>query len=531
MRNKILIIKSEKRDIKKLIHSLEDEYTIVIWGKDKEIIESIKEVDPSVLLVDMVYLEEYGDCDIKKIKENELIKEIPMLFIVDASDFEGQKKGNMLGGVEYVPIPFVEQIIKKRIKVQCDAYELRRKILQKQEQSIARDKEMIKIRLLGEFSIEVNGKIISAEMNRSKKMWQMLQYLIVYRDRKITGQELIELLWPDEQVEKPAYALKTLSYRVRKVLEQLEIPYAKDLIQATDGSYAWNTQYPCQIDMDDFEKICRQAEEPTISLKEKMELWEEALQIYRGEYFICSGIEHWMMHLQTYYYNLWMNAVSSLMHELKKQERYDKIIDLGHKYLQMDQLNENLQYYFMWALTKKGKKKEIIEYYDRLTALFMEEIGERPSKKIEQLYLQAIINDAQGTGERSLKKGISEKNIAMPYFCELHVFKNIYEIEQHRMLRNMQDNFIILIGVEENVEEILAGQYMEQLYAAIMNSLRSGDVVTKKNPYRYMMLLQGISQEQCKVVIQRIIKGVHISLHPIISYSIEQILPSKELFI
>lgn len=531
MRNKILIVKSEKRDIKKLIHSLEDEYTIVILNKGNEIVERIKEEGPSAILVDMMYLKEYGDHDVKKIKENDLVKEIPMIFIVDSSDFEGQKQGNALGGVEYVPIPFVEEIIKKRIKVQCDAYKLRKKILQKQEASIAREKEMIKIRLLGEFSIEIDGKIISAEMNRSKKMWQMLQYLIVYRERKITGQELIELLWPDEQVEKPAYALKTLSYRVRKVLEQLEVPYAKNLIQATDGSYAWNTQYPCQIDIDDFEKICREAENPTISLMQKMELWEDALKIYRGEYFICSGIEHWMMHLQTYYYNLWMNAVCSLMHELKKQERYDKIIDLGHEYLQMDQLNENLQYYFMWALTKTGKKKEIIEYYDRLTALFMEEIGERPSKKIEQLYLEAIINDTEGTSGHSLKKGIAEKNIAMPYFCELHIFKNIYEIEQHRMLRNMQDNFIILIGVEENIEDILVNEYMDQLYAAIMNSLRSGDVVTKKDRYQYMMLLQGISQEQCKLVIQRIIKRIHISIHPVISYSIEQILPSKELFI
>ena len=531
MRNKILIVKSEKRDIKKLIHSLEDEYTIVILNKGKEIVESIKKEGPSAILIDVMYLEEHGDYSVKKIKENDLVKEIPVIFIVDASDFEGQKKGNALGGVEYIPIPFVEEIIKKRIKAQCDAYEVRRKILQKQEETIARDKETIKIRLLGEFSIEINGKIISAEMNRSKKMWQMLQYLIVYRERKITGQELIELLWPDEQVEKPAYALKTLSYRVRKVLEQLEVPYAKNLIQATDGSYAWNMQYPCQIDIDDFEKICREAEDPTISLRQKMEFWEDALKIYRGEYFICSGIEHWMIHLQTYYYNLWMNAASNLMHELKKQERYDKIIDLGHEYLQKDQLNENLQYYFMWALTKTGKKKEIIEYYNRLTALFMEEIGERPSKKIEQLYLQAIINDTEEIRDRSLRKGIAEKDITAPYFCELHIFKNIYEIEQHRMLRNMQDNFIILMGVEENIEEKLADKYMEQLYAAIMNSLRSGDVVTKKDRYGYMMLLQSISQEQCKLVIQRIIKRIHISIHPIINYSIEQILPNKQLFI
>ena len=79
----------------------------------------------------------------------------------------------------------------------------------------------VSVSMLGGFSLQVDGNILTDEINRSQKLWNVLCYLIVHRDRNVSQQELIELFWPGENSNNPINALKTLLYRVRAILEPM----------------------------------------------------------------------------------------------------------------------------------------------------------------------------------------------------------------------------------------------------------------------------------------------------------------------
>ena len=97
----------------------------------------------------------------------------------------------------------------------------------------------ISVNMLGGFSMDVGGKTLTDEINRSQKLWNVLCYLIVHRDRTVPQSEFISLFWPDENSANPVNALKTLLYRVRAMLEPL-FPQDTPPILSQRGAYSWN---------------------------------------------------------------------------------------------------------------------------------------------------------------------------------------------------------------------------------------------------------------------------------------------------
>lgn len=114
----------------------------------------------------------------------------------------------------------------------------------------------LQINMLGGFALEYNGNVIDYQKSRSHKLWLILEYLITFRDKEITQNELIELLWGDEFTENPANTLKTLLHRVRNMLDELHFVPGKEMIMYNKGIYAWNTKLDFVIDTDQFVSLC-----------------------------------------------------------------------------------------------------------------------------------------------------------------------------------------------------------------------------------------------------------------------------------
>lgn len=61
---------------------------------------------------------------------------------------------------------------------------------------------------------------ISDTEGRSRKVWLLLAYMIYNRDRTVSQEELVEVLWGKEpRSSNPTSALKTTFHRVRSLLD------------------------------------------------------------------------------------------------------------------------------------------------------------------------------------------------------------------------------------------------------------------------------------------------------------------------
>jgi len=162
--------------------------------------------------------------------------------------------------------------------------------------------EHVQICMLGEFSLRAGSVTISDAGNRSKKVWSLLAYLICNRDRTISQQKLIGLLWGDEpDSDNPENALRITLHRLRAQLEQLWPGAGRELILRKSGGYVWNNGASVELDCDRFEKLCQ-----TAAADEETRLQDllEALSLYRGEFLPRQGGEMWVVPIATHFHNL-----------------------------------------------------------------------------------------------------------------------------------------------------------------------------------------------------------------------------------
>lgn len=61
----------------------------------------------------------------------------------------------------------------------------------------------VAVTMLGGFRIRVDGNVLTDEINRSQKLWNVLCYLIAHRERTVPQSEFIELFWPEENSANP----------------------------------------------------------------------------------------------------------------------------------------------------------------------------------------------------------------------------------------------------------------------------------------------------------------------------------------
>ena len=101
--------------------------------------------------------------------------------------------------------------------------------------------DTLRIQMLGEFTLQYGCQEISDNDNRSRKVWLLLAYMIYCRNRSVSQEDLVNLLWGEEErSSNPLNALKTMFHRVRTMLNQLDASAGHTLIIRRDGSYAWN---------------------------------------------------------------------------------------------------------------------------------------------------------------------------------------------------------------------------------------------------------------------------------------------------
>lgn len=82
------------------------------------------------------------------------------------------------------------------------------------------DNEAIRIQMFGRFAMEGNGAMLDEDKIRSGMMTKLIAYLLCFRKKEISTQELIEALWDEEDSDNPAGALKNLVYRLRTMLKK-----------------------------------------------------------------------------------------------------------------------------------------------------------------------------------------------------------------------------------------------------------------------------------------------------------------------
>lgn len=115
---KILIADDERFNLNILVNILKSDYKIIIAKDGKQTIERAISNLPDLILLDVMMPEMNGYDVCKNLKENEVTKDIPIIFITAMKEEGDEAKGFDLGAADYITKPFRPPIVMARVKAQ-----------------------------------------------------------------------------------------------------------------------------------------------------------------------------------------------------------------------------------------------------------------------------------------------------------------------------------------------------------------------------------------------------------------------------
>lgn len=372
----------------------------------------------------------------------------------------------------------------------------------------------VAVTMLGGFRIRVDGNVLTDEINRSQKLWNVLCYLIAHRERTVPQSEFIELFWPEENSANPTNALKTLLYRVRSLLEPL-FGEGLEPILSQRGAYAWNPAIACEMDVDRFELLCRRAQDTALPAQKRMALYEEAAEMYRGDYLPKLANQMWVVPISAHYHALYLEAVKEYADLLEHAEKFEAMAELCTRASQLDPLDESLHTLIVRALLRQGKDSAALSHYEKATDLLYRNLGVRPSEELRALYREIMdVEERLETNLEVIQANLREAAQRPGAFvCEYGFFKEAYRLEARRSARSGACVHIALVTVslpDGGVPPLgVLNTTMDQLLEVLVHNLRRGDVVSKYSGAQYVVMLPAANFEDSTMVVERIVNAFY----------------------
>lgn len=374
------------------------------------------------------------------------------------------------------------------------------------------EQKQIKVTLFGGLTMEGMGGCLTVETLRSPMLTKLLAYMLCHHKDKCLLQDMVEALWPDENSENPAGALKNLMYRLRTVLKK--VWPGEELITTGKGFYRWNDDLMLQIDMVQFEDLSR-----NVSAKadndDKIDLYLQMVDLYKGQLLAGFNDTYWLASMATYYASLYQTAVKKLSELLEQQERYAEMERVCKTALSEDTLDEDLHYWFIKSLCGQQKYQLASEQYHKAEEILYDNLGVRMSEKTQQLYRSTMAQmHEQEASLDVILADLGNDTQKGAFVCEYGVFRQIFQLQQRRSERLGVSVYLALITIVPEFDLARnSPRYREliktaahSLQDALTNSLRSGDVITRYSGNQYLVLLPTCQYESAKMVMGRIQK-------------------------
>jgi len=384
----------------------------------------------------------------------------------------------------------------------------------------------ISIEMLGGFTIISDGNHIMEQGKNSSKTWKLIQYLVAHRHKTVSRDELIDVFCDSEYADNPGGTLRTLVYRARAALAAGGLPNAEDMIESKHGGYTWNNNVGCKVDAEEFEALCTRAG-TNVGEDERLDLLLEATAIYRGDFLPNSTGELWVMPLARWYRSMYINSAHEAMELLNEKGRSVEAEELCTKALRIDPFDEKMLAHHLNSLMDQGKNLEALEEYNRMETMYFDVLGVNFSENLRELYNQILRPgmDERVPLETVLSEWMEGADFPGAYYCDLSVFKTMFQIESRSVPRSGRTAYIVRFDTR-NEPNSRGGGVMKQLGMLIPRTLRMGDLFTRAGPSQYMLMLHSLTYEDCKMLVDRIMHGLDSKyLTKIISTTVKPIKP------
>lgn len=369
---------------------------------------------------------------------------------------------------------------------------------------------VLQVRLFGKERITYGDTPILHGRNSISKAMKLLLILLYYGSEGIPRNRLIENLYGREEMADVSNNLRVTIHRLKKMLIDAGLP-EHEYILYKGGFYFWNSPIETIVDTDVFRGLIQSSQEAA-SRSEKTEILREVCQLYSGEFLVKLSSEEWVVMESVRYRDMYTKTLQELCTLLMEDKEYQEVLKLVEPACEMYPFDE-------WQAVKidcyiaMNRYKDALREYELTSKFLLEELGVTPSERMMKQFKimnEHISHRPQIISE--IKEGLkndAEQRGAL--YCSFPGFRDAYRMMQRGMERTGQSIFLLLCTLVnskghpmENSEKL--DELAHELHNSIQQSLRRSDSFTKYNRSQFLVMLVGTNEENCQIVIDRIVK-------------------------
>jgi predicted ATPase/DNA-binding SARP family transcriptional activator len=215
----------------------------------------------------------------------------------------------------------------------------------------------------------------------TQKTASLLAYLAFYFQKSHTRETLIELLWPECELNSGRTRLSTLLSYLRHLLEPPGTQ-AGTVVQADRTTVRLNPD-AVTTDVAEFERLLQQATRTEAGAK-RLDLLQRAVSLYKGE-ILPGSYEGWIGSEQSRLSDHFTEALQELGLAYEQAGESERALSLIERALQADPYREATHRAKMRLQAALGHPNAVRESYHALERLFREELGASPSVVTREL--------------------------------------------------------------------------------------------------------------------------------------------------
>lgn len=374
-------------------------------------------------------------------------------------------------------------------------------------------KHTISVQMFGNFTMEYDGMPLNTDrMHKDGQFTRTMQVILHYSESGIAKNRLEEYVVGERDIDAPHTALRVIVYKTKKKLKELGLA-GQNWIYLKNGMYYWTEDIEVVEDTRIFEEKYHQAEQLQDDDKQqKLQLYLEACYLYKGDFLHNYSGETWVAQEARHYREIFGECVNNAAVIIKENKDWKLLEELGRFASRVEPLN-NWEVLTMESLVETGRNDEAADFYSKVEDYYLKECGIYPSVRLMEIFEKYSdqLNHSYEILENiqtEMNEDDESKNIG-GYFCSYPVFRGIYQTSIRLMERTGVPVYLMLCTlVDKDGKQIQSeteiNRYSRQLKECIGETIRRSDVYVKYGKIQFLILLSGITRENCELVQNRI---------------------------
>lgn len=214
---------------------------------------------------------------------------------------------------------------------------------------------------------------------RTQKVQELFAYLVFNRNKTVSKQVLLDLLWPDYDLDKSSTQLHTAIYQIRKVIKEM----GWDLkIKFKDEGYrlVWGD---LRLDVEEWEKKVSEASPVS---PETLDSHLQLLSEYKG-HFLEDHCYIWAEMEQERIRRIWLDYAEAVADCCYSSDQIAAAVSLYQLMRDRCPYHEEGYFALMRIHAEQGHHTDVIKLYEALEGKMWEEYGVEPNETVTDWYM------------------------------------------------------------------------------------------------------------------------------------------------